>query len=176
MPIRRSSFTTTQQQERMDSIQYYTLYPYTWRLNRLVSGALFSIADTNVAGAMYDSFSFVAPETLQIVALRTTCLLQLSNTHTFAWALSYSPLFTMGDTNAPAGFPSDSGNDIYRSVFRGSDTLNDFFFFDDDKGFYLSAGQTLNFYQWADAAAIAAGNITMIGALTLYALVTGRQS
>jgi hypothetical protein len=175
LPIRRSSFTREEQQARLKAIQLEVLYPYTYRLNRTVSNVLFSIADSNVTGAQYDSFGFVAPETMQIVAIRATCLTQLSSVHTFAWALSYSPLFTMGDTNN-GQLPSDQGNEVYRSYFRGSDTLDDFVFFDQDKGWYLSYGETLYWYQWADAAAITAANITMIGALTLYTKPTGLLS
>jgi hypothetical protein len=175
MPIRRVSFSRDEQQARLKAIQLQTLYPFTYRFNRTVSNVLFSIADTNVAGAQYDSFGFVAPETMQIVAIKATCVMQLSNTHTFAWALSFSDIFTMGDTNN-GELPTDQGNIIYESTFRGSDTLKEFILFDADKGLYLSYGQTLFFYQWADAAAIAAANITMIGELTLYAKPTGLKS
>lgn len=175
MAIRRPSFTRELQQERLRAIQLQVLFPYTYRFNRTVSNVLYSIADTNVAGAQYDSFGFVAPETLQIVAIHATAVYQLASTHTFAWALSYSPLFTMGDTNT-GNLPTDQGNIVYQSVQYGNTVLDDFIFFDQDKGWYMSFNQTLFFYQWADAAAITAGNITMIGSLTLYTKPTGLQS
>lgn len=176
MAIQRPIFSSiAEQQARIKKIQLDVLFPYSYRLNRLVSTALFSIADTNVPGAFYDSFGFVAPETMQISAIRASCLTQIPNTHSYAWCLSFADLFTMGDSNS-SGVPDDQGNDIYRSLFYGNEQLDDFFFFDESKGFYLTTGQTLFFYQWADAAAIAAGNINMIGSLTLYTIPTGQRT
>lgn len=170
MPARFPSFSTDEQQELLKEIQHKTLFPFTYQITTGIANPPFATSDG--AGSFFQ-ISFTAPNTLALIALQLSFTISALNASTFGICVSYGNTVSFNNT-LPTTDPTDTGNEIYKALYIGTNQYNDFVFFMPNN-YYLAKGQKLFIYPWAQTAAIGAG-LSMFGSVTLHTQLTGLQS
>lgn len=162
------------QLERLKDLQRHTLFPYSTVWNRTANTTNYPTADTTGGGTYYTA-QLISPNASGIQAIGISSVM-LAATDFFLVAVSYAPTFSAQDTSGSLTIPDDAGNIIYRGQFLGVNQIcNDYRSFEPDNH-YLEAGRAIYIHQWITTAAAAAGNMQLIGSVTLYMKQTGFRS
>ncbi len=170
MPVQLPSFTKEEQQKLLRDIQKNTLYPYTYTIDKGIDNTGFPNSDGT---GSFDTIAFTAPTTLSIIALHVSSTILAASNNPFGICVSFLNTVSFAPSPAPTVMPTDSGNEIYKTLFNGASSFNDFVFFMPNN-YYMSKGQQLFIHQWALTATLGTG-LSFFTTVMLHTQPTGLQ-
>lgn len=168
MPITRNNLSDAERKELADHAKKYKVYPYRYRINRVVNATNFPTSETS--GFKYYTRAFIAAEVLPIISIAASLILTPNTVvGTFGIVLSYNSVLSFVDGTADT--PDEEGTVIYQLLSNGG-AINDFQVFY-PTNWYMERNSKIYLHVFADATRVAAADTTAVGHVVLGTMPTG---
>lgn len=168
MPVNLPARTTQQITDLVDGISVNSFYPYTFRVNRLMTNGNFPTADTGGSGR-FVQLVFTPAISLGIALIETSVIGTGAGQPFTCCAVSYASSFTLGDATSLTT-PTDEAN-IISCQFFGNQTQQAFSKYGPGD-YYVAANTSIYIYFWLVTSAIGSG-ANYVGNCTIHTIPIG---